>query len=344
MPIDPPVPRETRSRLADWIEVECLVAPDGVPAARLRRLWAGLEESGHETEHDADSGDSLDAEILEEEPTAWEVEVAEEMDWRHEILGPLYPFRLETRLTDWRLARADQHQSECVQAGRSLYLFCLLVSALRDSRIHHATGKDLTQQAERDFEQVATAAGAGVFGGEAIAFGWPRENGTPFRSALQEVGDKLGWKPRPDDPLWSSGREKDEGVDVIAWRDFSDRRPGRLLLLGQAATGRRWETKGEEGSDLFNWFTEVPAKHYIPALFSPFPQHHECTGGKNTTFEAVARAEAWKREQKCGVVLDRLRIVEMAAARLGRSGIGRTAQTLERLEEWVGRACDAAGT
>ena len=343
MAISPPVPRDTRSRLADWIEVECLVAPDGVAASRLQRLWTGLEESGHETERDADTGEFLETEILEEEVANWELEVAEEMGWRERVLGPLYPFRLETDRANWRLARASSHEEESVRAGRSFYLFCLLISALRDSRIQDGPDRDLTKQAERAFERLATAAAAGTLGGEAMAFGWPREEGTSFREALEEIENKVGWKPRPDNPLWSTGKEKDAGVDVVAWRDFSDGRPGRLLLLGQAASGRGWEKKGAEPSVFLNWFTEFRPKNYLPALFVPFPQHHNCGGREDHSFEDVARAEAWKLEQSVGLVLDRVRIVEMAAAQLAQSGTGGIPPTVQRLDDWVRRACEAAG-
>ena len=342
MAISPPVPGDTRSRLADWIEVECVVAPAGVPASRLRRLWAALEESGHELERDVGTGESLETEILEEEPLAWEIDVAEELDWRQRMLGPLYPFQLENSATNWRLARAPGSSDESVRAGRSCYLFCLLISALRDSLIQEGPNQDLTKQAERDFEQVARTAGAGTFGGNAIAFGWPREDRTSFRDALEEVGSKLGWTPRHDNPLWSAGREKDGGVDVVAWRDFSDCRPGRLLLLGQAASGRGWERKVPEPSVFLNWFTEFRPKNYLPAVFTPFPQHHDCGGRRDHNFEDVARAEAWKREQSLGLVLDRLRIVEMAAAHMARRPSRDTTPTIRRLDEWVRRACDAA--
>ena len=342
MPISPPVPKDTRSRLADWIEVECLVSPNGVPASRVRRLWAGLDESGHDEESDPDSDEVLETEILEEEPATCESDVGEEMEWRSRVLGPLYPFRLKTLPTNWMLKCAANDQDESIQTGRSFYLFCLLVSALRDDRIRDDTAEDLTKQAERDFEHVATTAGAGLCGGEAIAFGWPREDGTPFRAALEKVGDRLGWKPRRDKPPWSSAQEKDVGVDVIAWRDFGDHGPGRLLLLGQAASGSGWEKKGLESSGLFNWFEEIPAKHYLPALFTPFPQHHGCMGRRGEDFRELSRAQAWKREQMCGLVLDRLRIVEMAADHLARNGLSETPPTLQRLEEWVRRACEAA--
>ena len=123
MPISPPVPKDTRSRLADWLEVECLVAPEGVTASRVRRLWASLDESGHETERDLDAGDVLETEILEEEPASCEAGIADEMEWRTNVLGPLYPFRLETSTANWRLVRASSHEDESVQAGRVCYLF-----------------------------------------------------------------------------------------------------------------------------------------------------------------------------------------------------------------------------
>ena len=131
-------------------------------------------------------------------------------------------------------------------------------------------------------------------------------------------------------------------MDLIAWRDFADHRPGRLLLLGQAASGAGWEKKPVEPSAFFNWFTETPAKNYVPALFIPFPQHHKCVGKKDQHFEEVAREEAWKREQTCGLVLDRFRIVPLAAEHLGgKLGEGGSA-TLGRVEAWVRHAREAA--
>ena len=258
------------------------------------------------------------------------------------MLRPLYPFRLESSATNWKLSRAADDSDSSVRAGRSFYLFCLLISALRDSRIDNQD-EDLTKQAERDFEHVAKAAAAGTLRGNAFAFGWPREDGSSFRAALEDVGKRLGWTPRRDNPLWSKGREKDAGVDVIAWRDFSDRRPGYPLLLGQAASGREWEKKRIEPSGFLNWFPECRPKNYLPALFTPFPQHHDCGGQKDCGFEDVARAEAWKREQSLGLVLDRLRIVELAVAHLGQSPNGNTRTTVQKLDDWVRRACAAAG-
>lgn len=310
-----------------------------MPASQLRGLWRVLEESGHENKRDEHTGQKVETEILEEELQACEAEVHEELGWRERVLGRLYPFRLETSGTNWRLSRAPAPRDESVRAGRSFYRFCLLVSALRDERI---PDRDLTKQAEREFEQVART-GAGTLGGDAIAFGSPREDGASFRAALEDVGSRLGWTPHQDNPLWSSGKEKDAGVDVIAWRDFPDRRPGRVVLLGQAATGRGWGEKGVNPSEFLSWFSYPRPGDCLRALFTPFPQHHACGGQKGHPFEDVARAEAWKRERSLGLVVDRLRIVGTAAAHLERSPSGDAAPPIRRLDEWVRRACVAAG-
>ena len=342
MPIDPPVPRDTRSRLADWLEVECLVALRGVSASRFRRFGAAPDESGHETELDQDAHERLETEILEEEPAHWEAEVADEIEWREKVLDRLYPFRLERSLTNWKLVQTTKSPDAAVQAGRLCYLFCLLLSAIRDSLIPEESNLTLSKEAPRDFERIATSASITLVGGDGFHFGWPRDKGTNLRTATVEVSRKLGWKPRSDDPLWSTGNEKDAGIDVIAWRDFEDNRPGRLLLFGQAASGAGWEKKPVELSDFLSLFTEPPFKHYVPALFTPFPQHHKCCGKDDQEFEEVARAEAWKRERTCGLVLDRFRIVPLAAEHMGGNlGKGGSA-TLGRVEAWVRRAREAA--
>ena len=65
-----------------------------------------------------------------------------------------------------------------------------------------------------------------------------------------------------------------------------------------------------ETSNFLNSFSQRPAEHFIPAIFIPFPQHHDCADRGDQRFETIAAAEAWFREQKFGIVIDRLRIVD----------------------------------
>ncbi|GAA3538372.1 hypothetical protein AFL01nite_13320 [Aeromicrobium flavum] len=84
------------------------------------------------------------------------------------------------------------------------------------------------------FETIAEKALANLWGegGRALSFGYPSRHGRPeaFDQAVPWLASKIGLEPgrgyRP--PL-----RKDGGVDVVAWRQFADQRPGFPLGLAQ---------------------------------------------------------------------------------------------------------------
>ena len=193
---------------------------------------------------------------------------------------------------------------------------------------------------ERLFQDVAVAAAATIMCGDVISFGWPRPGGTGFRAALRGACRKLGLgEPLRYLPAWSSGKEKDAGIDVIAWREFRDRGPGKLVMLGQVASGLDWPEKSVKNDTyrFFAWFSKRPTEHFVPAIFIPFPQHHKCSPRSGVPFADAAVGEAWLREQYLGLVVDRLRIVEVAATRLAGSD-----GKLQDLRRWVDGALDLA--
>ena len=341
MPICEPLPNDTRSRLADWLEVESLVGSRGAGASsRVLRLFDALGDEGHDIELDEVTGDDLETEILEEKRASCADEVLEELGHRVDVLGSRYPFRLD--LDDvgsrWKIMPSPDTSDDQIMAARVCYVFCLLTSAFRDNRICGTDSSSLKKATEEHFQAVAVDAAAGIMNGEAISFGWPRKSGLGFLPALKDACQRLRLgSPLEIGPLWSQGQEKDAGIDVIAWRDFCDGRPGKLVMLGQVASGRNWAEKSvtSHTDRFFLWFTEAPTKHFIPSIFIPFPQHHECRGRSGKVFEDVAREEAWAREVSFGLVVDRLRIVEAAAARLAAHGDNSGTSTLATLNQWV---------
>ena len=142
----------------------------------------------------------------------------------------------------------------------------------------------------------------------------------------------------------NNGKEKDAGIDVIAWRDFADARPGKIILFGQVASGKNWTAKSVKSDTprFLSWFSVRPTEHFIPAIFIPFPQHHDCTGRAAAAFEAVAHDEAWQREQEFGLVIDRLRIVGAAAKRLVGQRDDSGYETLTAVGGWIDRALTVA--
>lgn len=345
MPIDSPAPTDTRSRLADWLEVLAL-SSSRQPATRavLVRLHDRLDDAGHDVETEPETGEELETEILEEALQEFADDVLEELEYREDVLETRYPFRIEARGPDWRVLRARGTGDAETEAARSAYLFCLLASALRNHRIRD---DDIAQALPRVFQALATEAAAGVIGGESISFGWPRPDGSAFLTALRDASDRLRLgTPLQSVPLGSNGQPKDAGIDVIAWRDFADRRPGKPVLFGQVASGRNWTEKSVKNdipNFLNGWFSDKPTEHFVPAIFIPFPQHHDCAGCDCKKFETVAIAEARRREWTFGLVVDRLRIVDTAAKRLVSLQQAGGENPLAMMGDWIDRALTMAG-
>ena len=344
MPISSPLPTDTRSKLCDWVEVLCLAsARRQASRADLLGLFDLLgEENEHELEHDDVTGEALEGEILEDARAFSADTVLDELQYRADILGNYYPFTIHFRGQQWRLSRTEQDLGSAEErAARECYIFCLLTSAIRDKSIHGENLPPVARAMALHFQNLAAEAAADVIGGKAISFGWPRPEGTAFRPALTAASESLRLgKPLDATPLWSNGREKDAGIDVIAWKDFTDLRPGKLVLLGQVASGNDWTSKTVKSDTphFLSWFSERPMEHYIPAIFIPFPQHHACTGKVDAAFESVASAQAWLREQEFGLVVDRLRIVGAAARQMLKEQILDAPATLTGLSTWINEA------
>ena len=194
------------------------------------------------------------------------------------------------------------------------YVFQLLVSLGNNDRHHDGT------TVSKLFEELSAAA-AGKYLGDTrttVVFGWPRF-GFPkrFRDAVtalvHRLGEGVGCKDR--DGLDDS---KDDGLDIVAWREFPDRRPSKLILFGQCATGQLWKEKANELNPE-NWCKKnlvgTLAVNPVLAFFVP-------------------RALSEKDANDYGygkILLDRFRISALCSGRLA-DGLD------ERLREWIATA------
>ena len=346
MAINPPLPKDTRSRLTDWLEVETLVRRRHIAArSDVLRLYDFLEDEGHEIERDDVTGEELESEILAEDREKCANDVLNEVEYRSSVLRQDYPFVLQEAGQQWNIRPAVPSQENKVEAARICYLFCLLISAIRDERLSGDTVAALRRSMPNHFQAVATDAAAGILNGEAVSFGFPRPTGEGFRPALSSASQQMGLGAVLDAlPLWSNGQEKDAGIDVIAWQNFRDGRPSKLVMLGQVASGQNWAEKSVKNDTyrFFDWFSQRPTEHYIPSIFIPFPQHHDCTEREGASFEDVAVASAWHRERGFGLIVDRLRIVEAAAGRLAK-GSGIAESTIGVIRGWMTDTLRVAG-
>lgn len=248
--------------LADWLEIEALLAVDRNSstqdlASALRRTGSSEEvEIERPIETTVAPVDDRGGETIE--PIA---EAAfEEVEDRVTACGGRYPFHVEGALLQGTRRVRD-----------SLYAFLLLLS-----KCGKDAGPDGLNVAQL-FEEIAEVAIGNCMGGPkndvlTYQFGFPRRlNPAGFREALDDLcrctGEGVQSKARPN-----RKDQKDAALDLVAWRPFPDGRRGLIMAWGQCATGADWRSKL---SDLHpeNWATawmaERPAVVPLPAFFVP---------------------------------------------------------------------------
>jgi len=64
-------------------------------------------------------------------------------------------------------------------------------------------------------------------------------NGGVFESAVNQLCAALN-EGRGYRNKYGGGHPQDDKLDVVVWREFSDRRPGKLIGFGQCKTGTHW--------------------------------------------------------------------------------------------------------
>jgi hypothetical protein len=205
--------------------------------------------------------------------------------------GAAYPFSITSNLL-----------RTMEDARRSLYTFLALLSWF---------GKDAGPadvDAEKVFEEVCAKAAEGYLGGpsdlvRSFVFGFPRRLAPKgFAPALDKLCRAMGEGGGHRKDRDKLPDQKDGKLDLVAWREFLDRRQGKLITFGQCATGSNWESKCSELPPphdwCTNWMADRPGVWPIRAFFVPH------------------RIEASSWFQACvlgGLLYDRCRIASLVA-------------------------------
>jgi hypothetical protein len=231
-------------------------------------------------------------------------------------------------------------EDEFTSKGRAIYIACLFMSAIRSGLLDAKTAGIPTDPAIGNLFQIcATLAAAGYVSGDAYWFGHPRPDETPLLDAVKELTRLVGvGTARLQRPQGETKFAKDGGIDVVAWRDHQDRRPSKLILYGQCASGANWEGKPVKGKvdRLDSYYTLPPSKHWTPALFTPFPLYMDKENAHDLCGEGERCGFYRQYEAEMGVIIDRSRIVVWAVEALRNVGPSakEAADRLPELFEW----------
>jgi len=281
MPITPHTPRlkDDPITLADWLELEALTSANGVGSLLELARQLGIGGVGDaESEGKQEPRQFADHPVLED--------VMAELERREIACGAGYPFEVDaggnsiTRKSDWT---------------DFSYINLLLISQI--------DCKDAVQTKLGDayparlFEALCVLAAENYLGGraqgaQAFHFGAPRPNGSGFSDALQCLasalrGRKLG-ELEPD-------AEKDDGLDVFAWRPFADERCNFVCMFGQCATGGNWPDKNPEPLQFLDIWLRIETNAVNSALFVPF---------------TLTKTD-WIKKSRAVIVFDRCRIAAL---------------------------------
>jgi len=331
-----PDPFATRAQAADWLE---LMALSSHPLPYRSSEYVSSLTLSNDNPDGVGRDDDEDEEILDTEFDELIELATDEVRWRADVLGDLYPFVLEVRARSWTLTYRRQGEPQ-VRVAQDVYSACLLMSSARHGRL------DGLPASMRAVKKVADAFQAAVFlvapallGGPSFWIAFPRPEKDDYAPAIDRLVKELGVGILNDPPPPSQTRNKDGGVDIVTWRSFPDLRSNIMLSYGQVATGKHWRDKSVKNkleSHFLRWLAVRPVTHWIPAMYIPHVMHENLSVGRGTTFEELARDDAHTLEALLGVVLDRIRMTALSseAFRIREVGDHRAIGHIRTLQMW----------
>lgn len=247
---------------------------DQVEAKAITYGSASLD-SGTSDEEIAGAMDDYAVASLEDQLEQWACDdatresasssIGMEVQRRERLLKGKYPFALNGNRLVYRNSRT------------LVYEFCLAIS-------------QAPSLVEKPFNRLPIAferlsrdilVGFWGFGAQGYRTGWPpddyEERPSRFEEVVAQLHERTGewfWRPDPGMPD-SAGRTKEEGLDVVVWKDVLDGRAGKLFMLCQCACGRNYDTKffdiDADFTKITKWVSPISWVKPVRAFLTP---HH----------------------------------------------------------------------
>src|SRR6266576_3611284 len=256
------------SVLCDWVEASVLLGTETVSTIDLVDIL--MEEQVYREQDFAH-------EIIEQVRTV----VSRRQNWLSASRAVSIEGARFVRALDWRQVPA--------------HAFCLIVALRRCFKTwSRDLGPNYVDQG-RLFEWV-TAESLTRGGWKVFRTGWAGLNTPPaFVGVVTQIANLLNEPATLD--LGISRQVKDQGLDLLCYRPFADRRGGHILFLVQCASGDNWTGKLRTPSentwrDLVRFSSPYPRAIAVPFAFPD-----------DNTFREV-------RKSADGIFLDRFRILE----------------------------------
>lgn len=265
-------------KLADWIEIYAIIsADDNSSRGDLERALRRASVFQSEKE---DESSGIEDTLLQ---------VFLELEERASSAGDAYPFEIVGGIL-----RLRSHPKQF-----PAYIFCLVLSYFK-----WKAKKGAPVDPWRLFEELSCGAARHYMQGDVFWFAsrargakvrrGQRSQSTAFQNGINdlcnELGEGQGFKNQP------TLNRQDDKVDLVAWRDFQDKRSSKLVMFGQCAAGNNWTGKTAELQPDRFWDQWLQDGKISPLIRSFYIPHR------------VPRKEWEFRARSAGILFDRCRI------------------------------------
>ena len=295
-PAGTPSSRPPEHELADYAELVCWEQG----STSINALSADL---GRLDENDYSGG------VPEEEKIPQVVgEAYHEIERRKEACRDGYPFVIgEHGYTLHASQKAGNHK-------HIIYKYLLLATRLN----MNANRKHANIDGTHLFEELASEAAREYLGARAESIVFGTAAGSNFPGKVNDLCKRI----KDGDQYYkrSSASPRDGKLDVVAWKHFADRLPGKLIVFGQCKTGTNYRDELTQlQPDVFcrNWLFSPPALTPVRMFF---------------VAEAISRLDWGSVSSEAGLLFDRCRIVDFCD--------GISEDVLEKVKVWTEAAAE----
>jgi len=249
-----PSARAYKEETADFWEIQSICNPNlFVSQTQISKIISmELDEINHE-------GIDSEDDILNEgnENRNGLSDVFNELLLRIEFTSDKYPFsfgKYSMKIADWSSLIKD------------VYLFLLLCTRLnmKTQKVHNTIDGTLL------FEKLCAHVAKNYFGDSSQSFVFGTSEPGNFEEKVRDLIKKVGEGKAFQNPNNNEPTKKDDSVDIVVWKEFSDKRIGKLIGFGQCKTGTHWKDdihKLSPSDFCGTWFNEQPVLYPIPLVF-----------------------------------------------------------------------------
>ena len=272
-----PSPRAPEHELADFAELVCW-RQGFVSVTELTQSLGRLAENDY-------SGG-----VPEEDDIPNDINSAfREIELRIEACDGGYPFDIDEKGNALHIIQNSGNSKYII------YKYLLLATRLDMStnRTHaNIDGADLLEHLAAEAARLYLGTRA-----ESIVFG-TAEGASDFPDKINSLCDSLGEGGGFVERGGSWRRKKDDKLDIVAWKPFTDHREGKLIAFGQCKTGTNWKdlvSQLQPVAFCSKWFHSQPILTPVRMFF---------------VSEALSSVD-WRNESvDAGLIFDRCRIVD----------------------------------